>query len=674
MSVLRPILDPLAHFLTGNLRRIFPDVPLLDEWPPTGRILVGGYWVVFGRLHDAVAIRRAVRRRARLPNLMVVGVTGSAGKSMTKELIAAILETKGPCQKTPQSRNRVVGVARTLLGARAAHRYCVVEMGAGSFGEIARAVRIARPDIATVTTIGDDHFTSFGDRRVILREKTALPTALPPNGTAVLNADDPLVASMEKSLKVPVLTYGLSPGAAFRARDISGGWPERLTFTLTWQDHDHQVRTRLIGRHWMTAVLAALATGVAAGVPIEDAIEAVAGVEPLPGRMSPVTFPTGVTFLRDDWKAPAWSLPLALEVVRESRAERKIVIIGTLSDYQGEAGRSYLRTARMALDAADQVFFVGPNASHALKARDSEMNQRLRAFASLRDLHDHLGSLLRSGDLVLIKGNHRADHLERLILAEETAVTCWRSDCGLEADCDRCCMLNRPKRCPVGSTVHPPNSAATGRAVPDTKGVRVQGGAARIIIGLGNPGGTFADTPHNIGWQVLDRLARRMAVRWHGDGEVIWGEARSDHGPLLLVKPATVMNDSGPVLLRLSQRFGFEPKDCILVFDDDHLPFGSLRFREKGSDGGHLGVRSILMAFQTVEFRRIKLGIGRPKEGRKNTFALLKPWPKWARGQADELCDEAAQNVLNLIARDSGSGRGQGIRSGSATFKEVSKS
>jgi UDP-N-acetylmuramyl pentapeptide synthase len=201
----------------------------------------------------------------------------------------------------------------------------------------------------------------FGSREAIAAEKGKLIAALPPNGTAILNADDPLVLAMQSRCQGRILTYGLSPDAMLRGENIRDDWPNRLSLTVRHGDEAVRVQTQLCGAHLVPNVLAAMAVGRAMGVSLPSAAAALEGVAPVPDRMCPIESPDGVTFIRDDVKAPVWTIPAALDFLRHAMAKRKILILGTLSDYQGGAPSSiYAGVARQAVAVADYVFFV-PN-------------------------------------------------------------------------------------------------------------------------------------------------------------------------------------------------------------------------------------------------------------------------------------------------------------------------
>jgi UDP-N-acetylmuramoyl-tripeptide--D-alanyl-D-alanine ligase len=252
------------------------------------------------------------------------------------------------------------------------------------------------------------------------------------------------VLAMAGSCRGRVLTYGLRPDATVRAESVRSSWPDRLSFTVIHGEQRVAVHTRLCGVHWIHACLAAIATGVGLGVPIPVAAAALAAVDPLPGRYQPVEA-GGVTFVRDEFKASLWSIAPALEFLRDARAPRKIVVFGTISDYGGRASQVYADVARQALAVADEVLFVGPQAVRSGGARNHPKGAALLAFPSIRDAHRHLSSTLVPGDLVLLKGSQRADHLLRLVLARRGRIGCWRTHCRRVRFCDECLLLRVPE-------------------------------------------------------------------------------------------------------------------------------------------------------------------------------------------------------------------------------------
>jgi UDP-N-acetylmuramyl pentapeptide synthase len=176
---------------------------------------------------------------------------------------------------------------------------------------------------------------------------------------------------------------------------------------------------------------------------LEQAVLPIRSFYPVIGRMSPQEIPMGITIIRDDWKAPYWSIALPMKFLGNAGAKRKVAIIGTISDYTTKASKLYPRVCRLALASADHVIFVGQNAHRALRVTDIPEGKTLKAFFSVRELANYLHTFLMPGDLVVLKGSG-GDHLARLALMFEQDVKCWRERCRRQNLCDNCQLLSVP--------------------------------------------------------------------------------------------------------------------------------------------------------------------------------------------------------------------------------------
>jgi UDP-N-acetylmuramyl pentapeptide synthase len=302
---------------------------------------------------------------------------------------------------------------------------------------------VLRPQVGVVTNVGEDHIYAFGSREAVAAEKRALITSLPADGLAVLNADDPLVAEMARDCRARVVTYGLHNEADFGAEIVTDRWPARLTLRISHGGETVPLQTQLLAGYHASNVLAAVATACSLGVPLEQAAQAVGRHEPTPGRMSVYTSARGVTFIRDDWKAPAWSLLGVMKYMADAQAARKVIVLGTISDGDGRP-RLYRDAVIAALAAADRVLLVGPRASASYRRLHQRGGDKLLAFASVHDASRWLTDYVRAGDLVLLKGSTKADHLARLALALDQDVRCWRTRCDRKLLCDRCRLSGLP--------------------------------------------------------------------------------------------------------------------------------------------------------------------------------------------------------------------------------------
>lgn len=178
----------------------------------------------------------------------------------------------------------------------------------------------------------------------------------------------------------------------------------------------------------------------------------------------------------------------------------------------------------------------------------------------------------------------------------------------------------------------------------------------KCIVGLGNPGRKYANTRHNVGYMVLREIAGRLGIsmREHGFSEIGRGllpEPGGEETQVLLVKPLTYMNRSGQAALEVSQDFGIQPGDMLVIYDDMDLPFGKIRLRRKGSSAGHKGIESIAAFLETTEFPRLKVGIGRPPEGVDPVEFVLKPYEKADQAALAAVISLAASAALDALTK-----------------------
>lgn len=422
----------------------------------------------------AAYISEARRHRMRLAKVVVIAVTGSCGKTTTKDLTAAILASRFKGSKSEDTKNCGLDLAATVLAARPDDDFLVQELGAWGPGTLDAGIELVRPDIAIVMNLRRDHYSSLRGPRGAQVEKGKLVASLPSTGVAVLNWDDPLVRELSSWTAARTLSFGRSQDAEVCAWNVSSRWPEPLSFSVSHRGETVRVRTRLLGEHLLGSALGALSVGILFGMPLDETAAALASAEPTFRRMSPVTHSDGVTFIRDDWKAPADSIPEALSFMRSAVAQRKLAVLGRISDFAGRSRRMYSRVARDAMTALDSVVFVGKRATQLWGEQQSlslaaQGNLRRRVtlapddvpealsdvedsrlgdmfvFNTVRDADAFLQDYLRAGDLVLVKGSGPADHLERLILTREQRVTCWLRQCGRLYPCDVCDLVRAPE-------------------------------------------------------------------------------------------------------------------------------------------------------------------------------------------------------------------------------------
>jgi UDP-N-acetylmuramoyl-tripeptide--D-alanyl-D-alanine ligase len=390
----------------------------------------------------------AARHRTSLPDVTVIGVTGSCGKTTTKDLIGALLSSHWHGTASAGSTNCGTELARGLLKVQPEDHFFVQELGAWGPGTLDPALNLVRPDVGVITNLRHDHFSAFHGPEGAQAEKGKLIAALPASGTAVLNADDPYVHTLAARTSARVLSFGRDPLADVRALDVTSAWPDPLSFTAVHGRERVRVRTRLHGRHLVGSALAALAVGRVLGLTLAQGATALESADPTPRRMTVEVGPDGVTFVRDDFKAPADSVPETLEFMRTATARRKLAVLGRISDFPGRSRPTYTRLADLATAILDVVVFVGQRAVELwgeTEADDSPDQPQQHAtryvFGTVSTASTFLNSRLRPGDLVLLKGSGPADHLERIYLNRYRSTSCWQTHCGRTHCCDECELL-----------------------------------------------------------------------------------------------------------------------------------------------------------------------------------------------------------------------------------------
>ncbi len=388
-----------------------------------------------------------MRRRAALGHVTFIGVTGSCGKTTTVALSAAILSAVGPSQRGKGSDPGKV--AKALKVVNRSTRFFVQELQADEPGKIAGGLRLIKPQIGIVTTIGGDHYKHYRRLEATALEKGQLVESLPQGGIAILNADDPHVRAMTSRARARVMTYGRGEGADLRATEVSSLWPDRLSLAVAHGDERVWVETQLVGEHWVTSVLAAFACGLACGVDLKTCANVVKTFEPVFGRYSVHKRLDGGAYVLDTRKAPFWTVAHGLAFVASAQAARKTTVFGTISDYAGKGGARYRRVARQALEVAERVIFVGPNSAHVDKMRQGELRERLFTFQTAYQATAFLSKERLPGELTYVKASG-TDHLERLMLAELDRIVCWRERCGRSGACPDCAKYRFPKPPPFG--------------------------------------------------------------------------------------------------------------------------------------------------------------------------------------------------------------------------------
>ncbi len=394
-------------------------VPVVELTPP--RPSLPEVWtvpVVLRVENTLQALHRLAAFWRRRHSPRVVGVTGSVGKTTTKELVADVLSRRYVTLRSERSFNNEIGLPLTLLRLTPEHERVVLEMGMYDVGEIADLARIALPHVGVVTIIHPVHLERAGSIERIVAAKTELVQALPPapEGVAILNYDDPRVLGMREATRARVFTYGLSPEADLWADGIEGLGLEGVRFRLHYRGETLHVKVPLLGRHSVHTALRAASVGLVEGLTWQEIVEGLrAPTSQL--RLVAVPGPRGSTILDDTYNASPASTIAALNLLEELSG-RKVAVLGDmleLGDYEEEGHR---KVGVRAADVADILVTVGVRgriiAGEAIAV--GMPADRVYMLENNEEAVRLLEELVREGDVILIKGS-RALRMEEIVNA-----------------------------------------------------------------------------------------------------------------------------------------------------------------------------------------------------------------------------------------------------------------
>lgn len=340
-------------------------------------------------------------------DVRVVGITGSLGKSSTKEVVAAVSARRFRTVHSRKSFNNEIGLPLTLLEITPETEVVVLEMGgAYAAGEISSLAEIARPQIGVVTNVSHSHLSRMGSLDAIAATKAELPSSLPEDGVAALNGDDVRVRAMAERCRCRVLFYGLARDCEVRAENIESHGLDGTSLDLIAGESRYHLRVPLLGQHSAHTVLAAVAVGLALGMQVE---------EMLPGFRDPnvqlrlLTVPTtsGATLIDDTYNANPTSCLAALNLLSEMSAERRIAAFGDMLELGSFEEEGHQIVGRRAAAVLDLLFTTGVRARIIAEAAIASglSPATVRAFDSKAELVDALRETLRAGDYVLVKGS-----------------------------------------------------------------------------------------------------------------------------------------------------------------------------------------------------------------------------------------------------------------------------
>ena len=352
--------------------------------------------------------------------LKVVGVTGSVGKSTTKEMIAAVLETTYRVAKTPANHNNDIGMPMAVLSIPEGTQIAVLEMGMNHFREIAYLTGIARPDLAVIINIGTMHIEHLGSREGIRQAKLEILEGLRPGGKILLNGDDDMLWPIRTSLQVPAVYFGAeNSDCTVGAKDVIMN-ENGLSFRVVTGEESFGVHLALEGLHYVPDALAAVTAGLELGVSPERISEALGCFQNMAGRQE-IFEVKGFRIIKDCYNAGPESMAAALAVLGK-KSGRRIAVLGDMLELGQRAGAEHYRVGSIASRQADLLLAYGPNSTKMVEGALENGMTGAYAFDDRQALVKELKKYAKPGDVLLFKGSNgmRMDITLELFLADET--------------------------------------------------------------------------------------------------------------------------------------------------------------------------------------------------------------------------------------------------------------
>ena len=406
------------HYAIEALKRKAGGV--LIEEDKAGDIRWNGYQTkpviaVKDTLHALGDIAMNRRRKFGMP---VIALTGSNGKTTTKEMISACLETTFSVLKTKGNFNNLIGLPLTLLNLTEKERVVVLEMGMNVPGEIRRLTGIAEPDVGLITNIQSAHLEGMGSLEKIKEEKGELFRRMRKDGTIIINQDDPRVVALGEEFQGQKITFGINHASDVMAREICLKGREGTSFVLVLEEEEREIHLPLLGKHFVYNALAAIATASLFGIEQGKAIGTLEKFQPFPMRMEILSLGSGRTLINDAYNANPSSMELALQTLSEVKGEgRAIAVLGDmleLGEFTEEAHRQLGK--RLAELPIDLLLAIGEKAPVVVEfaIREGMAHERARVVESHSDAVIILREDSRKGDWILVKGS-RGMRMEKVV-------------------------------------------------------------------------------------------------------------------------------------------------------------------------------------------------------------------------------------------------------------------
>ena len=357
------------------------------------------------------ALGDLARERRRKYGIPVIALTGSNGKTTTKEMISACLATTLPLLKTQGNLNNLIGLPLTLLKLTGEEKVAVLEMGMNVPGEIRRLTEIAEPDVGLITNIQQSHLEGMGSLEKLKEEKGELFRKMKSGGTLLVNRDDPRVADLAREFQGAKITFGMKGPADITARDVRIDGKKGTSFTASFGGAETEITLPLLGRHFVLHALSAIACGRLFGIELRKIREVLESFHPYPQRMEVWPLEGGVSLINDAYNANPNSMDAALETLAELKGGgRTIAVLGDMLELGPFSREAHRRLGEKVGNLSiDFLICLGDEAPHvaATAIEKGLTSGRARVVGNHSEAVSLLRQIAREGDWILVKGSRR---------------------------------------------------------------------------------------------------------------------------------------------------------------------------------------------------------------------------------------------------------------------------
>ncbi len=342
----------------------------------------------------------------------VVGITGSAGKTTTKEMAAAILGRKGSTLKTQGNFNNLIGLPLTLLLLEQGDRYAVLEMGMNGPREIARLTDIADPDVGLITNVARAHIEGLGSLEGVARAKVELLERMNPGATAILNGDDPVLMKAASAFQRRVITFGRDPGNDVSAERIRSLGREGITFHIRDGHGSFPVRLKVAGFQNVSNALAAAAISLCLGTSAQDVTEGLGNFEGMQGRFEITSLSGGIILVDDTYNANPFSLKAAMDSMKALAGKGRVIVgLGEMFELGADTVEGHLEAGAMVAELKAHTFVaLGEHAGLMIQGAVEKgfPEERTVVARDHREMEETIREIMKQGDFILLKGSRRA--------------------------------------------------------------------------------------------------------------------------------------------------------------------------------------------------------------------------------------------------------------------------